>query len=102
MSCEGKIYVGQVGVLFEAETQGADCPIVDWADATTLEIVVLQPDGQIVTWPAGLSGTILTFLTTTANDIPLAGKYKIQGHVAGPGYDALGETAEIKVWDKFK
>lgn len=104
MSCEGKIYVGQIGVLLEVDTQGTDpdCPPVDWIDATTLEIIMQLPDKTAITLPATLSGTKLQHLTDEATDLPQAGTYKIQAHVVGPTYDALGETAKFKVYEPWK
>lgn len=104
MSCEGKIYVGQIGVLLEVDTQGTDpnCPPVDWIDATLLEIIMQHPDKTEVAFPAVLDGTVLKYLTDGAEDLPQAGTYKIQAHVVGPTYNALGETARFKVYDRWR
>lgn len=104
MSCEGKIYVGQLGVSIEADTQGTDpdCPVVNWSDATTLEIILRLPDKTEVKLPATLDGSLLKYLTDDVADLPQSGKYLVQAHVVGPGYDALGETASFKVYDKWR
>lgn len=102
MSCDGKIYVGQIGVLIEVETQQPDCPAVDWSDATTLEIRCKLPDGLIVNFPAALNGTKLQYVTLTATDLPLKGKYLVQAHVVGPLYDALGETTNFTIYEAWK
>jgi hypothetical protein len=104
MSCEGKIYIGQIGVLLEVDTQGTapDCPPVDWADATDMTIKVRLPDRTETEFPATLSGTKLQYITTSADDLPIKGRYLLQAHVAGPGYDALGETDEFTVYDRWK
>lgn len=102
MSCEGKVYVGQIGVLLEVETQGVGCPVVDWADATLTEIIVRKPDGTVVEFPASVVGSKLLYLTTTALDLDLVGTYRLQAHVVGPAYDALGETVTFKISEVFK
>jgi hypothetical protein len=102
VSCEGKIYIGQIGVLLEVETQGTDCPPVDWSDATAMEIKVRLPDRAETQFQATLSGTKLQYITTSADDLPQRGRYLLQAHVAGPGYDALGETDEFTVYDRWK
>lgn len=101
---EGKIYVGQIGALLEVNTQGleADSPEVDWSSSTSTTIKCRLPDKSEVDFPATLDGALLKFITTTADELPLAGTYSIQAHVVGPGYDALGETAKFRVYDKWK
>lgn len=104
MGCEGKIYVEQIGVLLKVDTQGTapDCPVVDWEDASYLGLVIRQPDKTEVAVPATLVGSVLQYTTTTKNDLPLPGNYQIQAHVIGPTYDALGETARFRVYDRWK
>lgn len=103
MTCEeGKVYVGQIGVLFEAETQKPNCPPVDWSDATLTEIIFLLPGNIVKKFNATVFETKLEFITTQATDLPVAGKYKWQAHIVGPGYDVLGETVETRIWAPFK
>jgi len=102
MTCEGKIYVGQIGVMLEVETQKEGCEPVDWFDATVLKIKVRRPDRTESEFPASLNDTKLQYITTLASDLPMKGRYLIQAHVAGPGYDALGETDEFTVYDRWK
>ena len=102
MSCEGRVYVGQIGVMIEVETQREGCPVVDWSDATTLEILCRLPDRTQKTFTATLVGTTLRYITDSANDLPQRGAYAVQAHVVGPGYDALGETDSFRVYDKWQ
>lgn len=104
MTCEGKIYVGQIGVRFEIETWIEGCPVVDWSTATVTEIIVLRPDKVVVEFPATLDvdGHTLVYVTDSVDDLPLKGVYRLQAHVVGPGYDALGETANFTVYEAFK
>jgi len=104
MSCEGKIYVGQVGVMFEVSTWVEGCPEVDWSSAATTEFVVMLPDKTTVTFDADVNsdGSTLTYVTTSENDLPMRGTYKLQAHVVGSGYDALGETATFTVYESFR
>jgi hypothetical protein len=104
MSCEGKIYVGQVGVMFEVSTWVDGCPTVDWSSATTTELVVLLPNKTTVVFDADVNsdGHTLVYVTDSEEDLPVKGTYKMQAHVAGDGYDALGETATFIVYDQFK
>jgi hypothetical protein len=104
MKCEGKIYAGQIGVKFEIATWMKGCPAVDWSGATTIELIFSMPDRSIKKVDAVLASDnhTLTFITTTKNDIPISGLYQVQAHVAGPGYDALGETAQFTVYGAFR
>lgn len=101
-TCEGKVYVGQIGVLLEVETQGEDCPAVDWDNANLMEIICLLPDKTEKIFPAVLSGTKLQYITLTAEDLPLPKTYSIQAHIVGSGYNVLGETDKFTVYDKWK
>jgi hypothetical protein len=103
MSCRGKVYAGQIGVLIEVDTQAAGCDPVDWSDATLLELVVQHPDGETeAAFSATLDGSLLRFVTTLETDLPIAGTYLLQSHIVGPTYDALGETARFIVYEKWK
>jgi hypothetical protein len=104
MSCEGKIYVGQVGVLFEVSTWIEGCPEVDWSTATLTELIVRMPNKEVVKFNAtvDLDNHTLVYITTSDEDLPMKGNYLLQAHVVGTGYDALGETTAFTVYDLFK
>jgi hypothetical protein len=104
MTCEGRIYVGQIGVRLEVATWTEGCPEVDWSNAETLELIVMMPNKEVVVLPASLEsdGYTLVYITEYEDDLPLKGTYKLQAHVAGPGYDALGTTTSFTVYDVFK
>lgn len=97
MTCEGKIYVGQIGVLFRVDTQGVGCPDVDWSSATVSQIICKRPDGEITEWDATINGSYFEYTTISENDLPLSGTYKIQTRVVGPSYEAYGETTYFQV-----
>jgi len=103
MTCNGKIYVGQVGVMFEVSTWVQGCPPVDWSAATSTTLIVMLPDKRIKTFNATVSSDnqTLTYITTNASDLPLSGIYKLQAHVMGAGYDAYGETVNFTVYERF-
>lgn len=102
MTEEGKIYVGQIGVLLSVETQREDAAPVDLTTATLTEIVCLLPDKSVSTFPATVNGTKLEYTTLLNTDLPLPKTYSIQSHIVGPGYDALGETDKFTVYDNWK
>jgi hypothetical protein len=104
MTCEGKIYVGQIGVMFEVATWEEGCPEVDWSNATTTELILLLPNKDSVVFEAEIEsdGHTLVYVTNSEEDLPIKGTYKLQAHVVGPGYDALGETTVFTVHDFFK
>ena len=88
----GKIFEGQIGARIELET------FDDLSGATLTEINYKKPGGAKGIWPATVDGTKLFFVTTVATDLDKRGLYQLQAHASGPGFDALGETAEVQVY----
>ncbi len=87
----GQIFEGQKGVRIELET------FDDLSGATLTEIKFKKPGGEKGIWPGAVDGTKIFFLTTVETELDKRGMYQVQAHVSGPGFDALGETAEFKV-----
>lgn len=102
MAEDSGLRVGQIGALLSVEMQSAEVPLMDLSDATLTEIICLLPDKTEVAFPATLNGTKLEYVTTSADDLPLPKTYKIHAHVAGPGYDMLGEMDSFTVLAKWK
>lgn len=97
-----KIYVGQVGVRILLETQIPGEPNVDWSSADTVEVKCKRPDDTKVNWVMSLvTPTLLEYITGTVDDLPIPGTYKLQAHVVGPGYNALGATVDFQVHAPF-
>ncbi|MFU8773575.1 MAG: hypothetical protein ACNA8H_14305 [Anaerolineales bacterium] len=102
MSSEGKIYVGQIGVLLEVETQDPSEDPIDWAQADVTEIHMLRPDASEVIFDAVVAGSVLQYTTINKEELHLSGTYLIQAFVSGENYAAFGETARFKVFDRYK
>jgi hypothetical protein len=85
----------QIGALIRLETE--DDPTL-LAAATTVEIYCREPRaGLIKTWTASVDGTLVTYSTLLETDLPTAGKYELQVHLAGPGWSLTGEVAIMEV-----
>jgi len=85
----------QVGALIRLDTKD---DLVFLAEATLIEIHCMAPRSTLVKiWPANLDGTKLTYLTTSEADLPVEGAYKLQAHLAGPGWSLNGEVATMSV-----
>lgn len=97
----GKIYVGQIGVEINLNT-AATSEGIDLSAATTKEIKYRKPSGATGSWTASSSGDILTYTTAAAATLDEAGRWLLQAHVAGTGYDALGEKAELNIYSPFE
>lgn len=87
----GKLYEGQVGVKIELETSS------DLTAATLIEIKYKKPGAEKGVWPATVDGTKIYYTTATAGDLDKRGVLQVQAHVSGPGFDLLGETAEVQI-----
>lgn len=94
----GKIYVGQVGVSVELDTQD-DVAIL--AIATVLKIKFRRPDGVSGVWDAVRDGSVLKYQTTAPSDLPVAGVWKLQAYGEGNGWKIRGETVDFTVRDLF-
>lgn len=87
----GKIYEGQIGVRIELETSS------DLSGATLTEIKYKKSGGGKGSWAALVDGTKIYYVTTSADDLDKRGVLQVQAHVSGPGFDLLGETAEVQI-----
>lgn len=94
MTLPSGFFAGQIGALIRLDT--LDDPLV-LVDATTTQINYLLPSGTAGEWTATLSGTVLSYLTTSAADLPEAGTYKVQAYVEGPGWKIAGGVVEMEV-----
>jgi hypothetical protein len=90
-----KVYVGDVGTEIVL-----DCGSSISA-ATSLEMRVRKPGGQVVTWQATLSGTQAMTYTTVAGDLDLPGVYKLQAKVVLPDWSGLGLAVSLPVYREF-
>jgi hypothetical protein len=89
-------FTGQIGALIRLETSDT----LEFFNAATLqEIHYQRPDGVTGKWAAGTDGTKLTFLTTTAADLPISGRYTLQAYMEGPGWALHGDKAIMVIGD---
>lgn len=95
-----KIYVGDTGTAI----------IVDCGSglegATVAVLSVRKPDGFEVSWPATViaidGATRFLRYVTHPGDLDQPGSYKVQAHVALPGWTGRGGTFKFKVYQHFK
>lgn len=95
-----KIYVDDVGTGITV-----DCGS-DLEGATEAALLVRKPDGTDVSWPATIIAIdgVKRFLryVTHPGDLDQPGSYKVQAHVALPGWSGRGATFKFKVYQHFK
>lgn len=94
----GKIYVGQIGVVFTFDTD-ATAQGIDLSAASTVEINYRKPDDITGSWTGTVNVDEVSYTTTTADDLDQAGPWYFQVHVVGTGYDALGESSKYVIYD---
>lgn len=86
-----EIHLGNVGTMFKTTIVSSGSPVTELATATTKQIIFSRPDGVRIVKDASFytdgSDGILTY-TTIADDLSLAGLWRIQGYVEIPD---LGE-----------
>jgi hypothetical protein len=91
----GKIYVNQ------ALQVTLDCK-ASLEGATALAIAVALPDGSTLTWsPATPSGTTITY-AVPENVFGQAGDWRLQALVTLGGVTTPGETAVLRVYERFR
>jgi len=101
MACSTEeIHVGDIGTVFEITVK--DCEdIIDVSLATTQEVIFLKPDKTISTHTTefqttGVDGIVQ--YVTIADDLDLAGKWKIQFHVVLPTGEWRSDIHTFKVY----
>jgi hypothetical protein len=92
----GKIYVGQIGVLIELDTQD------NLTGATKAEIRYYKPDKSTGAWTGTIVGTKITRLISLNTDLDIAGNWLLQAYAEGSGWALLGETVNMTVYNLWK
>lgn len=91
-----KVYKGDVGTEIVL-----DCGS-DISNATTMEILVLLPDGNTTTWSATLEGTDSVKYVIQSGDLDMVGMYMLQAKVVTPDWSGRGETFYLRVLDHYQ
>jgi hypothetical protein len=93
-----KIYIGDIGFVMAVDTG------MILTGATITNINVLLPSGLSVVWAASINPLIDTQLiySTQAGDLPMAGIYELQSHVAVGAKNLLGDTSQFTVYKEFQ
>jgi hypothetical protein len=92
----GKIYIGQVGVLIELDTQDS------LTGATKAEIRYRKPDKSVGAWVGIIDGTKITYLIDNEEVLNLSGSWLLQAYAEGPGWALLGETVTLPIYNVWK
>ena len=92
----GKIYIGQVGVLIELDTQDS------LLGATKTEIRYRKPDKSTGAWEGTIDGTKITHLIDDDTVLDSAGSWLLQAYAEGSGWALLGETVTLPVYNVWK
>lgn len=100
MAYNSGFFTGQVGALIRLDTEDTEVLL---GAATVKEIYCELPRSkEIVVWSATLDGTKLTYTTSSAEDLPKSGDYKLQAHLEGVGWSLEGEIVTMTVGNPLK
>ena len=92
-----KIYVGQVGVKVELDTEDDLL-----AAATDIEIRCQKPDGTEVEFDATRVGTVAYFVTTDEEDFDQSGDWLFQVYAEKNNiWKMLGETFSLTIYRPY-
>lgn len=93
------IFKNDIGTLIEISVTDPDGNPLDISSASSFIIYWVNPDGGKGNWPAELKpATTDTILyTTVADDINLAGDWRLQGYVKLPAWEGRTEIATMPV-----
>jgi hypothetical protein len=103
VTCVQEIHVGDIGTVFEVELK--DClTIVNISSATVKQIIFQKPTGEVLTKTAifstdGTDGKLRYI--TVANDLDLAGTWKIQAKVVLPSGTWSSNVDKFKVYSNL-
>ena len=90
-----KVYVGDVGTEIIV-----DCgQSIVGATATTLEI--LKPDGTTKSWTATIYQSNYLKYTVQADDLDMAGLWRVQAKLTLSGWTGKGETDSFRVYPSY-
>jgi hypothetical protein len=102
-TCIQEIHIGDIGTVFEVELK--DClTIVNISSATVKQIIFQKPTGEVLTKTAifstdGTDGKLRYI--TVANDLDLAGTWKIQAKVVLPSGTWSSNVDKFKVYSNL-
>lgn len=91
-----KSYVGDVGTILEV-----DCG-VDISSATTHNLMVQKPDLTLDELVGTIYNSNYIRYTTVDGDWDQAGIYRIQSKIVISGWEGLGETAKLRIYDPYE
>ena len=96
MTTTEKLYVGDVGIIVECETN------LNCTTATAKKLKGSKPDGTAIDWTCTLKGgdtdsSILTYTTVFA-DLSQSGTYKLQAYVTFADGIYYGNTVSFRVF----
>lgn len=94
MAANSGFFLGQIGATISLDTED-DAAVL--AAATKLEIHYQTPTGTVITKTASRSGTVLSYTTTSVDDLPEAGEYTVQAYGEGSGWKIPGAKVTMIV-----
>jgi len=92
-----KIYVNDIGVVIEIDMGES------LSTATNLKLKVRKPDNTKVEWTPTVYGEGFNYLRyiTVANDLNLAGVWKIQPSLTLGSWSGLADTVSFEIFAKY-
>jgi len=92
-----KIYVNDIGVVIEIDMGES------LSTATNLKLKVRKPDNTKVEWTPTVYGEGFNYLRyiTVANDLDLAGVWKIQPSLTLGSWSGLADTVSFEIFAKY-
>jgi hypothetical protein len=91
-----KVYVGDAGTVVVL-----DCG-QNVEGAVTRAIEVRRPDGSFTSWPATPNGTNAIQATINANELTIAGAWRLQASVVMPNGTWRGATTVLRVYPRMQ
>lgn len=91
-----KVYVGAIGTVFLLDV-GEDI------SGAVVSVAVLLPTAEEIIWAADVYKSKYIRHITTAESLPVPGRYRVQPRIASASgeWRSLGATAEYVIYNKF-
>jgi hypothetical protein len=96
MSVFNKVYAGDIGTKIRLNA-GSDI-----SSNTVLKILYIKPDNTEGEWIAEVEDLQYAVYTTIVDDLDVPGIWRLQIYTELASWSGLGETAQLKIYDRFE